>query len=103
MIKRCCTCSSKWPAFAGAKRSEEHTSELQSQSNIVCRLLLEKNRDRRPSGPAATGSRRQLHYAASAALCRRDSSCRLSQQTLGVHTYEYHTIPRLPLKIVVVQ
>src|SRR5688572_30947371 len=26
----------------GASRSEEHTSELQSQSNIVCRLLLEK-------------------------------------------------------------
>src|SRR2546427_8488027 len=25
-----------------SKRSEEHTSELQSQSNIVCRLLLEK-------------------------------------------------------------
>src|SRR2546430_4036407 len=25
-----------------AQRSEEHTSELQSQSNIVCRLLLEK-------------------------------------------------------------
>src|SRR2546430_6228642 len=24
-------------------RSEEHTSELQSQSNIVCRLLLDKN------------------------------------------------------------
>src|SRR2546430_13383539 len=26
----------------GIKRSEEHTSELQSQSNLVCRLLLEK-------------------------------------------------------------
>src|SRR2546427_5848793 len=26
----------------GAARSEEHTSELQSQSNLVCRLLLEK-------------------------------------------------------------
>src|SRR2546430_11648620 len=26
-------------------RSEEHTSELQSQSNLVCRLLLEKNRE----------------------------------------------------------
>src|SRR2546430_9895655 len=26
-------------------RSEEHTSELQSQSNIVCRLLLEKKND----------------------------------------------------------
>src|SRR5256886_10198985 len=27
---------------SGAERSEEHTSELQSQSNLVCRLLLEK-------------------------------------------------------------
>src|SRR2546430_16921360 len=26
-------------------RSEEHTSELQSQSNLVCRLLLEKKND----------------------------------------------------------
>src|SRR2546430_8540147 len=26
----------------GRERSEEHTSELQSQSNLVCRLLLEK-------------------------------------------------------------
>src|SRR2546430_2983521 len=26
------------------ERSEEHTSELQSQSNLVCRLLLEKHR-----------------------------------------------------------
>src|SRR2546430_8877641 len=29
-------------AATPADRSEEHTSELQSQSNIVCRLLLEK-------------------------------------------------------------
>src|SRR2546430_13740613 len=28
-------------------RSEEHTSELQSQSNLVCRLLLEKKQTRR--------------------------------------------------------
>src|SRR2546430_4407071 len=28
--------------IAVRKRSEEHTSELQSQSNLVCRLLLEK-------------------------------------------------------------
>src|SRR2546430_13240297 len=27
-------------------RSEEHTSELQSQSNLVCRLLLEKKKTR---------------------------------------------------------
>src|SRR5256886_5102477 len=29
-----------------ALRSEEHTSELQSQSNLVCRLLLEKKKQR---------------------------------------------------------
>src|SRR5205085_10353148 len=29
---------------APAQRSEEHTSELQSQSNLVCRLLLEKKK-----------------------------------------------------------
>src|SRR2546430_12581384 len=28
-------------------RSEEHTSELQSQSNLVCRLLLEKKKKRK--------------------------------------------------------
>src|SRR5438270_3238310 len=28
----------------GGERSEEHTSELQSQSNLVCRLLLEKKK-----------------------------------------------------------
>src|SRR2546427_6630821 len=30
----------------GTVRSEEHTSELQSQSNLVCRLLLEKKKKR---------------------------------------------------------
>src|SRR2546427_4986346 len=30
-----------------AARSEEHTSELQSQSNLVCRLLLEKKKKQR--------------------------------------------------------
>src|SRR5256886_13573961 len=30
-------------------RSEEHTSELQSQSNLVCRLLLEKKKKKVPS------------------------------------------------------
>src|SRR2546430_12718323 len=29
----------------GVVRSEEHTSELQSQSNLVCRLLLEKKQN----------------------------------------------------------
>src|SRR2546430_9252043 len=35
------------PSFMSAlTRSEEHTSELQSQSNLVCRLLLEKKKTR---------------------------------------------------------
>src|SRR2546427_6852449 len=37
-----------WDALPGQMeriiRSEEHTSELQSQSNLVCRLLLEKKK-----------------------------------------------------------
>src|SRR2546427_1776816 len=36
---------------AGRKRSEEHTSELQSQSNLVCRLLLEKKKTSHPHQP----------------------------------------------------
>src|SRR2546427_6098081 len=31
--------------LVGKRRSEEHTSELQSQSNLVCRLLLEKKKN----------------------------------------------------------
>src|SRR2546427_7527637 len=31
-------------AISDCERSEEHTSELQSQSNLVCRLLLEKKK-----------------------------------------------------------
>src|SRR5256886_11652398 len=31
-----------WQVAENLDRSEEHTSELQSQSNLVCRLLLEK-------------------------------------------------------------
>src|SRR2546430_4069538 len=58
-----------WPGCNGrlnGSRSEEHTSELQSQSNLVCRLLLEKKkhpargRRSRPSrghvGPIITDS-----------------------------------------------
>src|SRR5206468_11877554 len=37
----------------GEYRSEEHTSELQSRSDIVCRLLLEKKNDRRHASRCA--------------------------------------------------
>src|SRR2546427_245117 len=35
----------------GLNRSEEHTSELQSQSNLVCRLLLEKKKKKITNHP----------------------------------------------------
>src|SRR3989475_9339291 len=34
----------RWQGADSLERSEEHTSELQSQSNLVCRLLLEKKK-----------------------------------------------------------
>src|SRR5690606_40329869 len=34
----------------GKKRSEEHTSELQSRENLVCRLLLEKKKKKNNEG-----------------------------------------------------
>src|SRR5688572_32283014 len=36
------------------QRSEEHTSELQSQSNLVCRLLLEKKKNKHTKHPTPT-------------------------------------------------
>src|SRR5256712_6082629 len=39
------------PIPADAERSEEHTSELQSRSDLVCRLLLEKKKDNKPNRP----------------------------------------------------
>src|SRR2546427_4587925 len=39
-------------------RSEEHTSELQSQSNLVCRLLLEKKKNKKPVRTVAPHVRR---------------------------------------------
>src|SRR3989442_2484643 len=42
-------------------RSEEHTSELQSRPHLVCRLLLEKKKQKtQPSGRADRLSRRQI-------------------------------------------
>src|SRR2546430_11926714 len=40
-------------AISCPSRSEEHTSELQSQSNLVCRLLLEKKKGHPSTLPAA--------------------------------------------------
>src|SRR5438270_5997832 len=46
------------PGRRGQGRSEEHTSELQSQSNLVCRLLLEKKKDTDHHGNTADADQR---------------------------------------------
>src|SRR5437588_7759807 len=43
-------------------RSEEHTSELQSHSDLVCRLLLEKKNRRRIPGLLRTARRRRRRW-----------------------------------------
>src|SRR5258708_13179926 len=50
-------------------RSEEHTSELQSPDHLVCRLLLEKKKQRRPlrvptqRSQTHSSPRKRMHYA----------------------------------------
>src|SRR2546430_12916791 len=55
------------PRVEPDERSEEHTSELQSQSNLVCRLLLEKKKQRHtiltPRTPLTPSSNARSVYA----------------------------------------
>src|SRR5438132_12371731 len=59
-----CTLRCGWSAALGSPssrgvaepaRSEEHTSELQSHSDLVCRLLLEKKKNRVSLPPSSVG------------------------------------------------
>src|SRR5256886_1124579 len=56
-----------------AGRSEEHTSELQSQSNLVCRLLLEKKKkvSQRQGRPRRRSQRRRHPANPRCTVCRR--------------------------------
>src|SRR5947207_11562430 len=55
---------------SSARRSEEHTSELQSHSDLVCRLLLEKkNKKGHGAERASTGTRDAVSQ------CGRDEWC----------------------------
>src|SRR5207302_7530973 len=49
------------PALLAGSRSEEHTSELQSRENLVCRLLLEKKKHTPLGASRARAGRRRLH------------------------------------------
>src|SRR2546430_11125652 len=51
------------------ERSEEHTSELQSQSNLVCRLLLEKKKNENVITVSSDGA--SLHTLPNRMFCCR--------------------------------
>src|SRR5438270_2033513 len=60
-------------------RSEEHTSELQSQSNLVCRLLLEKKKPlRKPAADRFSyAAVRWIHSSRASANLQRDAAIRV--------------------------
>src|SRR2546427_5192475 len=76
--------SSARPKWA-AVRSEEHTSELQSQSNLVCRLLLEKKNKIRPCADLQLYPRLQPDV-----LSRLADRVHHAHQPAALH----HTLPR---------
>src|SRR2546430_7193340 len=83
-------------AFEVLARSEEHTSELQSQSNLVCRLLLEKKKKQSRDMPQS----RLIDPAAS--VLRIDQPTHhphpLPRLNLGrVHLHHRHDIRDEPL------
>src|SRR6478736_10243668 len=61
---RCGWCCLRPRRSSRRRRSEEHTSELQSQSNLVCRLLLEKKK-KNIQKPSDYIQRNQIHHAIS--------------------------------------
>src|SRR5690242_16399308 len=75
-------------SFARARsRSEEHTSELQSHVNLVCRLLLEKSRDHRDLHSFPTRRSSDLRQRGRRGDCHAESRARehLRQQTGADH------------------
>src|SRR2546430_4605529 len=64
-------------------RSEEHTSELQSQSNLVCRLLLEKKK---------INESRQYSYCVVVVASRHACSSSFVQHEIGGAIFVVHKI-----------
>src|SRR3989440_6832628 len=65
-------------------RSEEHTSELQSRSDLVCRLLLEKKKHTNLQGRSDEAHRTEVQ--------ERESSATASPDILTQHSVQWHGI-----------
>src|SRR2546430_4523490 len=76
-------------------RSEEHTSELQSQSNIVCRLLLEKKKTRPHSISTRVWFRnmsaKSMQFGSESSMFSLSLSTSLRQRRLTFYLIPSHT------------
>src|SRR5260370_23709130 len=63
-----------WLAVLNLGRSEEHTSELQSHLNLVCRLLLEKKKEKSSKWHSCRVSSRLRRMIRSSRGCRQIST-----------------------------
>src|SRR2546430_6781528 len=80
LFRSCCGCTeccrSGQALFLHPERSEEHTSELQSQSNLVCRLLLEKKKNKpAPMSPSSRCSPSDSHLASHSCRTQPSDTC----------------------------
>src|SRR2546430_3617758 len=73
-------------------RSEEHTSELQSQSNVVCRLLLEKKKHRRRRRSPDPRPGRHRAYTTQPLDGANLNTGRLAESALAVDADEARTL-----------
>src|SRR2546430_3473582 len=68
-------------------RSEEHTSELQSQSNLVCRLLLEKKKKKQNK----TNSRDEKKIVVTTLICTKSLLHQLGYISY-IHQFDYNSV-----------
>src|SRR5689334_23428349 len=69
---------------SSSARSEEHTSELQSQFHLVCRLLLEKKKKKkRPTGRTKRDRTKQRYGSQNTNHCGRNKANTVAMTTLG--------------------
>src|SRR5438034_3154379 len=79
-MRPCCSRGSAWSrrprwCWYRRRRSEEHTSELQSHSDLVCRLLLEKKKKKNKNNSAATTRKTQCGNVRSTSSASQLSRC----------------------------
>src|SRR5437762_7834335 len=93
--------SGLWPTSLSCRRSEEHTSELQSPMYLVCRLLLEKKKNikhikSRSSSNAYCGFCPQLNYRSEPMSELKPDLTTHNLQAI-IHHNTKRTLPYLPL------